>query len=78
MPLMKQEMEKFINCRVKIIGKGNRCYEGDLIACDQHMNVVLSDTEEFSGSGCKNHRRYLGLCVFRGSFVVAVDIISKN
>lgn len=75
---MKQEIGKFVNHRVKIIGKGNRCYEGDFIACDQHMNVVLNDTEEFTRYGCKDNRRYLGFCVFRGSFIVAINIISRN
>lgn len=75
---MRQEIGELINHRVKIIGKGDRCYEGDLIAYDKHMNVVLNDTEEFSSSGCKDNRRYLGLCVFRGSFIVAINVISRH
>lgn len=73
---MREGIGSFINYRVRVMAKGERCYEGDLLACDEHMNVVLSDAEEFVMAGRKQ-RRYLGLCVFRGCFVMGIDVISK-
>lgn len=72
---MLSDIKRFLNHRVKITAKHERSYEGDLLACDQHMNIVMSDTEEFNTA--KNSRRYLGLCVFRGSFVTSIDVIAK-
>lgn len=72
---MLSDIKRFLNHRVKITAKQDRYYEGDLLACDQYMNIVMSDTEEFSM--VKSTRRYLGLCVFRGSFVTSIDVVAK-
>ena len=66
-----------VGCRVRVAAKEGRMYEGDLLATDEHMNVVLCDTEEFQKTrAAPETRRYLGFCVLRGSFVVGITAVS--
>ncbi|KCZ80291.1 hypothetical protein H312_02320 [Anncaliia algerae PRA339] len=71
---MKKTIKKLINNRVILHCKEGRYYEGDLLSCDDDMNIVLDDSEEFNESS----RRYLGLVVFRGDYICEIEILSKK
>jgi small nuclear ribonucleoprotein (snRNP)-like protein len=77
--MKKNDLSKFTNHRVKVYGKDSRFYEGDLLSSDEGMNIVVDDTEEFRITGVDGNydRRYLGLCMFRGDYVLSVDVLAR-
>ncbi|KAJ3005331.1 UNVERIFIED_CONTAM: hypothetical protein HDU68_004654 [Siphonaria sp. JEL0065] len=65
-----------INYRLRITINDGRTLVGQMLAFDKHMNLVLSDCEEFrklKGSS-KEEKRTLGLVVLRGETVVSMSI----
>ena len=50
--------------------KGGRSVRGKLYSYDQHMNLVLEDTEEISSDG---NARKLGMIIVRGDNVVLIS-----
>ena len=50
--------------------KGGRSVRGKLYSYDQHMNLVLEDTEEVSSDG---NARKLGMIIVRGDNVVLIS-----
>lgn len=71
---MLRTIKRLINKRVIIHCEGNRSYEGDLIACDNELNVVLDDAEEYFNENI----RYIGLMVIKGRIIFRVDIVSPS
>jgi len=65
---------------MRVIIQDNREFIGQLLAFDKHMNIVLSDCEEFRrivGKGKKEEKvlkRTLGLIVLRGEIIVSMSI----
>ena len=49
--------------------KGNKTIRGNLLGFDQHMNLLLSQSEEISSKDTKN----LGTIVVRGDNVIMIS-----
>jgi len=63
-----QILERLGQQRVTVLLKDSRVLSGRLLGCDEHMNMVLDDTEETT----KDAQRRLGRVVLRGSNVVTL------
>ncbi|KAF7457592.1 putative small nuclear ribonucleoprotein [Cryptosporidium felis] len=67
-------MQKYINYRVKVTVQDDRVMVGNLMAFDRHMNLVLSDCQEYrrikKGDESKELKRSLGLIMLRGENIV--------
>lgn len=70
----------WINYRIRVTLQDARMLVGTLIAFDKHMNLVLSDTEEFSRIKAKNKgeldkekKRALGLVLLRGENIISLS-----
>ena len=70
---------QWINYRVRIVITDGRQMVGNLLAFDKHMNIVLSDTEEFrkikpkrSGEPEQEKKRALGMLLLRGENIVSI------
>lgn len=61
-------LERMLEQRVSLLLKDSRELEGKLRGVDEHMNLVLDDTEERT----KETTRHLGRVVLRGSNVVSL------
>jgi small nuclear ribonucleoprotein len=68
MPL--NALDKSMNRHVQLLLKDRRVLEGTLAGYDEHMNLVLNDTEETDPEG---NRRKIGTIVLRGSNVVSIN-----
>ena len=68
----------WINYRVRVTLTDSRILIGTFLAFDKHMNLVLSDTEEYSRIKAKNkkndkeRKRSLGLVLIRGDSVISL------
>lgn len=76
---MPPKMVNWLNYRVRITLNDGRQLVGLFLAFDRHMNLVISDCEEFrkikdkSGSGEEREvKRMLGLVLLRGESVTAL------
>ena len=69
----------WINYRVHVTLTDSRILIGTFLAFDKHMNLVLSDTEEYSRIKAKNkkndkeRKRSLGLVLIRGDSVISLS-----
>ena len=70
MPMPISTLEKAAGRNVQLLLKDRRVLEGKLAGYDEHMNLVLEDTEETTDEG---PRRKLGTIVIRGSNVVSIS-----
>eukprot|EP00343_Euplotes_focardii_P012143 CAMPEP_0205833908 /NCGR_PEP_ID=MMETSP0206-20130828/50371_1 /ASSEMBLY_ACC=CAM_ASM_000279 /TAXON_ID=36767 /ORGANISM="Euplotes focardii, Strain TN1" /LENGTH=220 /DNA_ID=CAMNT_0053140669 /DNA_START=19 /DNA_END=681 /DNA_ORIENTATION=+ len=68
---------QWINFRVRVAVADNRMIVGTFLAFDKHMNLVLSDSEEYrhikskkTGQPPKEVRRVLGLVLLRGDSII--------
>ena len=61
-------LERVVQQRVTLVLKDARQLSGRLIALDEHLNLVLDDTEEATAE----QTRHLGRVVLRGSNVVTL------
>lgn len=64
--MVVKELEIFLNKKIKIHLKDKRELEGVLLAADNDLNFVLSDTVEKTKKGS----RELGVIILRGSQIV--------
>ena len=76
----KSKFWQWIDHRVKVALSDNRILVGTFIAFDKHLNVVLSDTEEFrilkpknKGDPEREIKRPLGLLIVRGNNIVSIS-----
>ena len=70
MPMPLSALDKALNRKVQLLLKDRRTLEGNLRGYDEHMNLVLDDTEETDTEG---KRRKIGTIVLRGSNVVSIN-----
>lgn len=91
-PTKKTRMSDLIHYRLRVTTIDNRGFVGQLLAFDNHLNLVLADTEEFrttkkvqremQKTGPRDDgpppqdKRLLGLIILRGEQVVAFSIES--
>ncbi len=74
---------RYVEHRLRITLSDSRIITGTFLAFDKHLNLVLSDTEEFrttrKGSRAnvieeKQEKRNLGLIILRGENVVSIAV----
>ncbi len=70
MPMPLSALDKAMNRKVQLLLKDRRVLVGNLRGYDEHMNLVLDDTEETDNEG---NRRKIGTVVLRGSNVVSIN-----
>jgi small nuclear ribonucleoprotein len=63
-----QLLERALDQRVTLLLKDSRRLTGRLLGIDEHLNILLGDTEETT----KEQTRRLGRVVLRGSNVVSL------
>ena len=70
----------WINYRVRVTIQDSRVLIGTFLAFDKHMNLVLSDTEEYtkikvkkSGDTEKEKKRSIGLVLLRGENIISLS-----
>jgi small nuclear ribonucleoprotein (snRNP)-like protein len=63
------------NKRVRIIFQDNRIIEGLLLACDFHMNTIISKSVEYrlSKESKKWEKRKVGICIIRGNSIATIS-----
>lgn len=64
-----KELRNYIGMPVLVKVKGGKEFRGILRSYDQHLNVVLDNTEEIEG----DNRRLLGRVLIRGDNIVIVS-----
>lgn len=76
----KSRFWQWIDHRVRLTLNDRRVLVGTFIAFDKHLNVVLSDTEEFrilkpkkSGDPEREIKRPMGLMIIRGNSVISIS-----
>ena len=70
MPMPLSALDKALDKKVQLLLKDRRVLDGNLKGYDEHMNLVLADTEETDPEG---NRRKIGTVVVRGSNVVSIN-----
>ena len=74
----KSKFLQWIDFRVRITIQDGRMMVGTFLAYDKHMNVVLSDTDEFrivknkKDNINKQIKRTLGLVIIRGENIISL------
>lgn len=79
MSLKKAKMADLINYRLRVVTIDGRQLSGQMLAFDKHMNLVLSECQEFRTQKKPPHNeatRTLGLVILRGETVVSVSVES--
>jgi small nuclear ribonucleoprotein len=61
-------LERNLNKKVAVLLKDQRTLEGILVGFDEHMNIVLDETQEKKGE----NERKLGRVVLRGNNVISI------
>lgn len=75
----KSKFLQWIDYRVRVTILDNRMFLGTFLAYDKHLNVVLSECEEFrrikpkkQGDPEKEIKRALGMVIIRGENIVSI------
>ncbi|KAJ1678104.1 Small nuclear ribonucleoprotein-associated protein B [Spiromyces aspiralis] len=78
-------MMSLLNYRLRLTLSDSRVLVGQMLAFDKHMNLVLSDCQEFrqlknkrvkttAGTSASEFKRTLGLVVLRGENIVSISV----
>eukprot|EP00461_Guttulinopsis_vulgaris_P000509 UN00509 len=75
----RSKLHKFLQWRMKVVADEKRYFIGTLLSFDKHMNIVLSDADEYrkvkSKTGeDKELKRHLGLVILRGENIISLTI----
>eukprot|EP00825_Cyclidium_porcatum_P012363 TRINITY_DN1644_c0_g1_i1.p1 TRINITY_DN1644_c0_g1~~TRINITY_DN1644_c0_g1_i1.p1 ORF type:complete len:195 (+),score=28.66 TRINITY_DN1644_c0_g1_i1:75-659(+) len=80
----KSKFMQWIDYRIRVTISDGRMLLGTFLAFDKHLNLVLSDTEEFrtikpkkQGENEILQKRSLGMVILRGENVVSINIESQ-
>jgi small nuclear ribonucleoprotein (snRNP)-like protein len=67
------------NSFVRVTMQNQQILAGQLVACDEVMNVLLENTVEFKWNQRTRNwqKRQLGLCIIRGSSVSSISLRGK-
>jgi small nuclear ribonucleoprotein len=65
------KLENFLNMVVLVSVKDGRKFRGKLTQYDEHMNLLLEDAEEISGSGTQSKYK---LILLKGGNVLDVSV----
>ena len=75
----KSKFLQWIDCRVRVTINDGRMMIGTFIAFDKHLNLVLTETEEFrtikpkkQGDPEKKIKRALGMIIIRGENIISI------
>ncbi|EGD74069.1 hypothetical protein PTSG_12357 [Salpingoeca rosetta] len=79
-PGKSNKILKYMNYRMRVTTEDGRMLVGTFMAYDKHMNMVLSDCEEFrtvkakKGTDEQTQKRALGFILLRGENVVSMAV----
>ena len=64
------------NSHVRILLEDQRVIVGTLLACDPHMNTLVTSSIEFKKNFKKKQwqKRILGLCMIRGNSITSISL----
>ncbi|CAG0902438.1 unnamed protein product [Darwinula stevensoni] len=75
------KMSQHLGYRIRVITGDKKSIVGTYLAYDKHMNLVLSDADEFrvvkpktSKTAAQEQRRPLGLVLLRGNNIVSIAV----
>ena len=76
MNIESQKLNRLINGYVYVYISENRYFLGKFLCYDEHLNLVLSECEEFKKIEGFEQKRTHGLITIRGSNIISIEASS--